>query len=151
MKNGFQTPTFQTVTASHVPNFTSSHTPLYHPLHITPFLNLTSPPLHLFRHTLSNPRSQHIFSIFPPLPPPALLIMLSRVISRLDNPTMYLIVCVLIPILWPLLFVTWPVTLFFIVSNRALRDPTELHTNKSLLREMTLFRRVNAPMRSTSR
>jgi lysophospholipase D len=75
---------------------------------------------------------------------------LSTYASSLDNPTRILVVCFFVPLFWPVLFFIWPGLFFFIVSNRALRDPMGLHTNKNLLRDMSLFRRVNAPMRSMS-
>jgi hypothetical protein len=68
-------------------------------------------------------------------------------LERFSNPSLVLVVFLLVPVFWPLLFFTWPVICFFIVSDKFLRNPLLIHTNKNLLRDMYLFKKCSASVR----
>ena len=70
--------------------------------------------------------------------------MLGFFTSRFSHPSLLLLLLVVCPAFWPLLFFTWPFIVFFVVSDKFLLNPDIIHTNKNLLREMNLFKKCTS-------
>ena len=79
-----------------------------------------------------------------PSVPPLLIMIPSILSSRFSNPSLLLLLFTFIPLCWPLLFFTFPLIFYFIVSDKFLLQPSSIHTNKNILRSMKLFQKCTA-------
>ena len=68
--------------------------------------------------------------------PPKRRSAIQKITTRFSYPSLITLIMFFLPIFWPILFFTWPILCFCIISDKLLEEPKRLH--RTLTQRMTM-------------